>query len=185
MANYAEIDFIVESDDVLIAPEGESIDHDTALALATDMAEMIKYCNSDRELFQLATKYFEDRPGVMDDDVADPHLQAHRTVIQHHLFMVVLHTSSRLGIEPDDVRLEFEWQEAGCAVSFGVHKDLSPKKMKVIGRVLGSILESAVKDINNTFKPDEIESDDDAQIDDDVAKALEAIGWDKQSRGEA
>ena len=185
MANYAEIDFIVESDDVLIASEGENIDRDTALALATDMAEMIKYCNSDKELFQLATKYFEDRPGVMDDDVADPYLQAHRTVIQHHLFMVVLVTSDRLGFEPDDVRLEFEWQEAGCAVSFGVHKDLSPKKMKVIGKVLGSILESAVKDINNTFKPDEIESDDDAQIDDDVAKALEAIGWDKQSKGEA
>ena len=41
MTNYAEIDFIVESDDVLIAPEGESIDHDTALALATDMAEWL------------------------------------------------------------------------------------------------------------------------------------------------
>jgi hypothetical protein len=52
--------------------------------------------------------------------------------------------------------------------------------MKVVGKVMSSILESAVKDINNTFKPD-----DDVQIDDDVAKALEAIGWDKQSRGEA
>jgi len=185
MANYAEIDFIVESDDVLISLESENIDHDTALALATDISEMIKYCNSDRELFQLATKYFEDRPGVMDDDVTEPYLQAHRTVVQHQLFMVVFNVSKQLSIELDDVRLEFKWQEAQCAVKFGVHKRLSSKKKKVVGKVMGSIIESTVDGINKPFFYDEIKPDDDAQIDDDVARALESIGWDKQSRGEA
>ena len=180
MANYAEIDIIVESTDYLQPEKGGDIDPDTAMALACDMAEMVKHCESNGELFHLASEYFGDRLGVMDEDVMHPRLQAHRTVIQHQLFMVLAHIGTTIGFRPDDVKLQLEWKEAGCAVSFGLHKDLSPKKMKVIGKLLGAALESAVDEINDTFS-----DGDDAQIDDDVAKALEAIGWDKRTKGEA
>ena len=181
MANYAEIDFIVESDDYLKAPEGDDINRDTAMALACDLSEMCKHCNSDDELFHLASKYFGDRPGVMDKDVKKPELQAQRTVIQHHLFMVLAYTAHKVGFEADDVALNLQWNDnkAGCRISIGMHKRLGPKRTKLIGKILSVALNETINEINGDYDYDTDE------IDDDVARALEAIGWDKQSKGEA
>ena len=182
MAEYKAIDFVVESNDKLISPKDEKMDKEIAMALSIDMGEMVQNCNSSKELFNLATKYFKDRPGVMDDDVKEPRLQAHRTVIQHRLFMILMNMGKLIGFGPADVNLKLEWEEAGCDISFGINKNLSDKKKKIIGKMLDTAFSEEVDEINKAFGDGE---EEDTEIDNEVSKALNAIGWDKQLKGEA
>ena len=194
----SKIEFLVESGDILDKSLPKPRLKEIALKYSLDMCMVHENIQSRTERLSVLVDYFKKRPGVMDDDVKKPENMAIKMMLMGDVMNVIQAVCESADCKPDDMRINLEFtggSEHALEMSVGLHEDLTPGMQKVISRLVQIHLHQAVSRFNDEHPgilmsgmgADEFNSlqDDEPELDEDVAKALERMKWDKTSRGEA
>jgi hypothetical protein len=192
------IEFLVESSDILDMSLPKPELREVALKLSLDMYAVHTNVESRIERLSVLVDYFKERPGVMDEDAKKPENMAIKMMLMGDITDVIQDVCESAECEPDDMRINLEFckgSERALELSIGLHRDLTPGMQKVISRLVQIHMQRAVSRFNDEHPgilmsgmgADEFNSlqDDEPELDEDVAKALERMKWDKTSRGEA
>lgn len=183
--------------------------HDVALKLSLDMYELTNRLPRHEYLSAMA-KYFKKRPGVIDAEAGSykPHQSmAIKMYLMSDIVKVLQAVSEQANVKPDDMNINLEFVDKyrhgkgqPIAISVGIHKRLDKSKAEVVHRLCMIHMQELLRSFHeehpgiaiaddegrdiltgaNTFKKDK-----DVEIDDETAKALERLDWDRTSRGEA
>ena len=194
----SKIEFLVESGDILNKSLPKPKLKEVALKLSLDMYTVHTEVESRIERLSVLVDYFKKRPGVMDDDVKKPENMAIKMMLMGDVMNVIQAVCESADCKPNDMRINLEFtggSEHALEMSVGLHEDLTPGMQKVISRLIDIYMSRAVSRFNDEhpgvfmsgMSADEFNSlqDDEPELDEDVARALEQMKWDKTSRGEA
>ena len=194
----SKMDFLVKSGDILDKSLPKPRLREVALKLSLDMYSVHANVESRIERLSVLVDYFKKRPGVMDEDVKEPQNMAVKMMLMGDVTEVIQDVCESADCDPDDMRVNLEFvdgNEQALEMSVGLHKRLSSGMRQVISRLIDIHMERAVRRFNHEHPglimsgmgADEFNSlqDDEPELDEDVAKALERMKWDKTSRGEA
>ena len=194
----SKIEFLVESGDILNKPLPKPKLKEVALKLSLDMYMVHTEVESRIERLSVLVDYFKKRPGVMDEDAKKPENMAMKMMLMGDITEVIQGVCEQADCDPDDMRINLEFtggSEHALEMSVGLHEDLTPGMREIISMLIDIYMSRAVSQFNDEhpgvfmsgMSADEFNSlqDDEPELDEDVARALEQMKWDKTSRGEA
>jgi hypothetical protein len=170
---------------------------DIALKLSIDMFEVHQKIPRVNRLNQLA-KYFRKRPGIIEEG-ADHRQMAIKMYLMNDIVQIMQEVSEMADVRPNDMNIDIQFNKdnkKSIGVSIGVHKGLSKEKQKVLASVLDIQVGQMLRRFDNEHPQVELmstngggkwtrESHHDVEIDDETAKALSRLDWDRTSKGEA
>ena len=170
---------------------------DIALKLSIDMFEVHQRIPRVNRLNHLA-KYFRKRPGIIEEG-ADHRQMAIKMYLMNDIVHIMQEVSEMADVRPDDMNIDIQFNrddKKSIGVSVGVHKRLSKDKQKVLARLVDIQVGQMLRRFDNEHPQVELmsttgggnwtrESHHDVEIDDETAKALSRLDWDRTSKGEA
>jgi len=170
---------------------------DIALKLSIDMFEVHQKIPRVNRLNQLA-KYFRKRPGIIEEG-ADHRQMAIKMYLMDDIVRIMQEVSEMADVRPNDMNIDIQFNndnKKSIGVSIGVHRGLSKEKQKVLASVLDIQVGQMLRRFDNEHPQVELmsttgggnwtrESHHDVEIDDETAKALSRLDWDRTSKGEA
>ena len=170
---------------------------DIALKLSIDMFEVHQKIPRVNRLNQLA-KYFRKRPGIIEEG-ADHRQMAIKMYLMNDIVKIMQEVSEMADVRPDDMNIDIQFNKdnkKSIGVSVGVHKRLSKEKQKVLASLVDIQVGQMLRRFDNEHPQVELmsttgggnwtrESHHDVEIDDETAKALSRLDWDRTSKGEA
>jgi len=194
----SNMEFLVKPSDILDVSLPKPRLKEIALKYSLDMCMVHENIQSRTERLSVLVDYFKKRPGVMDDDVKKPENMAIKMMLMGDVMNVIQAVCESADCKPNDMRINLEFtggSEHALEMSVGLHEDLTPGMREVISRLIDIYMSRAVSQFNDEhpgvfmsgMSADEFNSlqDDEPELDEDVARALEQMKWDKTSRGEA
>ena len=170
---------------------------DIALKLSIDMFEVHQRIPRVNRLNHLA-KYFRKRPGIIEEGV-DHRQMAIKMYLMNDIVHIMQEVSEMADVRPDDMNIDIQFNrdnKKSIGVSVGVHKRLSKEKQKVLASLVDIQVGQMLRRFDNEHPQVELmsttgggnwtrESHHDVEIDDETAKALSRLDWDRTSKGEA
>jgi len=170
---------------------------DIALKLSIDMFEVHQKIPRVNRLNKLA-KYFRKRPGIIEEG-ADHRQMAIKMYLMDDIVRIMQEVSEMADVRPNDMNIDIQFNndnKKSIGVSIGVHRGLSKEKQKVLASVLDIQVGQMLRRFDNEHPQVELmsttgggnwtrESHHDVEIDDETAKALSRLDWDRTSKGEA
>ena len=170
---------------------------DIALKLSIDMFEVHQRIPRVNRLNHLA-KYFRKRPGIIEEG-ADHRQMAIKMYLMNDIVQIMQEVSEMADVRPDDMNIDIQFNrddKKSIGVSVGVHKRLSKEKQKVLASLVDIQVGQMLRRFDNEHPQVELasttgggnwtrESHHDVEIDDETAKALSRLDWDRTSKGEA
>ena len=170
---------------------------DIALKLSIDMFEVHQRIPRVNRLNHLA-KYFRKRPGIIEEGV-DHRQMAIKMYLMNDIVHIMQEVSEMADVRPDDMNIDIQFNrddKKSIGVSVGVHKRLSKEKQKVLSSLVDIQVGQMLRRFDNEHPQVELmsttgggnwtrESHHDVEIDDETAKALSRLDWDRTSKGEA
>ena len=170
---------------------------DIALKLSIDMFEVHQRIPRVNRLNHLA-KYFRKRPGIIEEG-ADHRQMAIKMYLMNDIVHIMQEVSEMADVRPDDMNIDIQFNrddKKSIGVSVGVHKRLSKEKQKVLASLVDIQVGLMLRRFDNEHPQVELmsttgggnwtrESHHDVEIDDETAKALSRLDWDRTSKGEA
>jgi hypothetical protein len=170
---------------------------DIALKLSIDMFEVHQKIPRVNRLNQLA-KYFRKRPGIIEEG-ADHRQMAIKMYLMNDIVQIMQEVSEMADVRPNDMNIDIQFNKdnkKSIGVSVGVHKRLSKEKQKVLASLVDIQIGQMLRRFDNEHPQVELasttgggnwtrESHHDVEIDDETAKALSRLDWDRTSKGEA
>lgn len=170
---------------------------DIALKLSIDMFEVHQRIPRVNRLNHLA-KYFRKRPGIIEEG-ADHRQMAIKMYLMNDIVHIMQEVSEMADVRPDDMNIDIQFNrdnKKSIGVSVGVHKRLSKEKQKVLASLVDIQVGQMLRRFDNEHPQVELmsttgggnwtrESHHDVEIDDETAKALSRLDWDRTSKGEA
>lgn len=170
---------------------------DIALKLSIDMFEVHQRIPRVNRLNHLA-KYFRKRPGIIEEGV-DHRQMAIKMYLMNDIVQIMQEVSEMADVRPDDMNIDIQFNrddKKSIGVSVGVHKRLSKEKQKVLSSLVDIQVGQMLRRFDNEHPQVELasttgggnwtrESHHDVEIDDETAKALSRLDWDRTSKGEA
>ena len=170
---------------------------DIALKLSIDMFEVHQRIPRVNRLNHLA-KYFRKRPGIIEEG-ADHRQMAINMYLMNDIVHIMQEVSEMADVRPDDMNIDIQFNrdnKKSIGVSVGVHKRLSKEKQKVLASLVDIQVGQMLRRFDNEHPQVELmsttgggnwtrESHHDVEIDDETAKALSRLDWDRTSKGEA
>ena len=170
---------------------------DIALKLSIDMFEVHQRIPRVNRLNHLA-KYFRKRPGIIEEG-ADHRQMAIKMYLMNDIVQIMQEVSEMADVRPDDMNIDIQFNrddKKSIGVSVGVHKRLSKEKQKVLSSLVDIQVGQMLRRFDNEHPQVELmsttgggnwtrESHHDVEIDDETAKALSRLDWDRTSKGEA
>jgi hypothetical protein len=170
---------------------------DIALKLSIDMFEVHQKIPRVNRLNQLA-KYFRKRPGIIEEG-ADHRQMAIKMYLMNDIVQIMQEVSEMADVRPNDMNIEIQFNtdnKKSIGVAVGVHKRLSKEKQKVLASLVDIQVGQMLRRFDNEHPQVELmstngggkwtrESHHDVEIDDETAKALSRLDWDRTSKGEA
>jgi len=170
---------------------------DIALKLSIDMFEVHQKIPRVNRLNKLA-KYFRKRPGIIEEG-ADHRQMAIKMYLMDDIVKIMQEVSEMADVRPNDMNIDIQFNndnKKSIGVSIGVHRGLSKEKQKVLASVLDIQVGQMLRRFDNEHPQVELmsttgggnwtrESHHDVEIDDETAKALSRLDWDRTSKGEA
>ena len=170
---------------------------DIALKLSIDMFEVHQRIPRVNRLNHLA-KYFRKRPGIIEEG-ADHRQMAIKMYLMNDIVHIMQEVSEMADVRPDDMNIDIQFNrddKKSIVVSVGVHKRLSKEKQKVLASLVDIQVGQMLRRFDNEHPQVELmsttgggnwtrESHHDVEIDDETAKALSRLDWDRTSKGEA
>ena len=170
---------------------------DIALKLSIDMFEVHQKIPRVNRLNKLA-KYFRKRPGIIEEG-ADHRQMAIKMYLMDDIVRIMQEVSEMADVRPNDMNIDIQFNKdnkKSIGVSIGVHRGLSKEKQKVLASVLDIQVGQMLRRFDNEHPQVELmsttgggnwtrESHHDVEIDDEAAKALSRLDWDRTSKGEA
>lgn len=170
---------------------------DIALKLSIDMFEVHQRIPRVNRLNHLA-KYFRKRPGIIEEG-ADHRQMAIKMYLMNDIVHIMQEVSEMADVRPDDMNIDIQFNrddKKSIGVSVGVHKRLSKEKQKVLSSLVDIQVGQMLRRFDNEHPQVELmsttgggnwtrESHHDVEIDDETAKALSRLDWDRTSKGEA
>jgi len=194
----SKMDFLVKSGDILDKSLPKPRLKEVALKLSLDMYMVHTKVESRIERLSVLVDYFKERPGVMDEDAKKPESMAMKMMLMGDVTEVIQGVCEQADCEPDDLRINLEFtddSEHALEMTVGLHKRLTPGMRKVLSKLIDIHMARAVSRFNREhpgiimcgMDADEFNAlqDEEPELDEDVARALEQMKWDKTSRGEA
>ena len=205
MSKKSKIKYLVKKGDVLWRTPKEQDGStprqvkDIALKLSLDMFEIHQNIPRVRRLNLLA-KYFSKRPGIIEDGV-DYRQMAIKMYLMNDIVKIMQECSEIAQVRPDDMSISVEFNpnkndKREMGISVGVHKRLGKDKQKVLARLVDIQVGQMLRRFDNEHTQVQLmsttgggnwtrESHHDVEIDDETAKALSRLDWDRTSKGEA
>ena len=170
---------------------------DIALKLSIDMFEVHQRIPRVNRLNHLA-KYFRKRRGIIEEG-ADHRQMAIKMYLMNDIVHIMQEVSEMADVRPDDMNIDIQFNrddKKSIGVSVGVHKRLSKEKQKVLASLVDIQVGQMLRRFDNEHPQVELmsttgggnwtrESHHDVEIDDETAKALSRLDWDRTSKGEA
>jgi hypothetical protein len=170
---------------------------DIALKLSIDMFEVHQKIPRVNRLNQLA-KYFRKRPGIIEEG-ADHRQMAIKMYLMNDIVQIMQEVSEMADVRPNDMNIDIQFNKdnrKSIGVAVGVHKRLSKEKQKVLASLVDIQVGQMLRRFDNEHPQVELmsttgggnwtrESHHDVEIDDETAKALSRLDWDRTSKGEA
>ena len=170
---------------------------DIALKLSIDMFEVHQRIPRVNRLNHLA-KYFRKRPCIIEEG-ADHRQMAIKMYLMNDIVHIMQEVSEMADVRPDDMNIDIQFNrdnKKSIGVSVGVHKRLSKEKQKVLASLVDIQVGQMLRRFDNEHPQVELmsttgggnwtrESHHDVEIDDETAKALSRLDWDRTSKGEA
>ena len=170
---------------------------DIALKLSIDMFEVHQRIPRVNRLNHLA-KYYRKRPGIIEEGV-DHRQMAIKMYLMNDIVQIMQEVSEMADVRPDDMNIDIQFNrddKKSIGVSVGVHKRLSKEKQKVLSSLVDIQVGQMLRRFDNEHPQVELmsttgggnwtrESHHDVEIDDETAKALSRLDWDRTSKGEA
>ena len=170
---------------------------DIALKLSIDMFEVHQRIPRVNRLNHLA-KYFRKRPGIIEEG-ADHRQMAIKMYLMNDIVHIMQEVSEMADVRPDDMNIDIQFNrdnKKSIGVSVGVHKRLSKEKQKVLASLVDIQVGQMLRRFDNEHPQVELmsttgggkwtrDSHHDVEIDDETAKALSRLDWDRTSKGEA
>ena len=170
---------------------------DIALKLSIDMFEVHQRIPRVNRLNHLA-KYFRKRPGIIEEG-ADHRQMAIKMYLMNDIVHIMQEVSEMADVRPDDMNIDIQFNrddKKSIGVSVGVHKRLSKEKQKVLSSLVDIQVGQMLRRFDNEHPQVELasttgggnwtrESHHDVEIDDETAKALSRLDWDRTAKGEA
>ena len=194
----SNMEFLVKPSDILDVSLPKPRLKEIALKYSLDMCMVHENIQSRTERLSVLVDYFKKRPGVMDDDVKKPENMAIKMMLMGDVMNVIQAVCESADCKPNDMRINLEFTGGGehaLEMSVGLQEDLTPGMREVISKLIDIYMSRAVSQFNDEhpgvfmsgMSADEFNSlqDDEPELDEDVARALEQMKWDKTSRGEA
>ena len=203
MSKKSKIKYLVKKGDVLWRTPKEQDGStprqvkDIALKLSIDMFEVHQRIPRVNRLNHLA-KYFRKRPGIIEEG-ADHRQMAIKMYLMNDIVHIMQEVSEMADVRPDDMNIDIQFNrdnKKSIGVSVGVHKRLSKEKQKVLASLVDIQVGQMLRRFDNEHPQVELmsttgggnwtrESHHDVEIDDETAKALSRLDWDRTSKGEA
>ena len=170
---------------------------DIALKLSIDMFEVHQRIPRVNRLNHLA-KYFRKRPGIIEEG-ADHRQMAIKMYLMNDIVHIMQEVSEMADVRPDDMNIDIQFNrdnKNSIGITVGVHKRLSKEKQKVLASLVDIQVGQMLRRFDNEHPQVELmsttgggnwtrESHHDVEIDDETAKALSRLDWDRTSKGEA
>jgi uncharacterized protein YajQ (UPF0234 family) len=119
--------------------------------------------------------------------------------LMNDIVQIMQEVSEMADVRPDDMNIEIQFNKdnkKSIGVAVGVHKRLSKEKQKVLASLVDIQVGQMLRRFDNEHPQVELmstngggkwtrESHHDVEIDDETAKALSRLDWDRTSKGEA
>jgi len=152
--------------------------------LSLDMYTIHNEVDSRRKRIDVLVQYFTNRPGMVDEKCPTPVEQAFKMMLYGDFAEVTHNIVKITGCKIDDVLIKAEFEDDGISITTGTHKELDEELEPVVKKMMKYMLPSVIENVISE-RNDYINGKDEAKIDDETAKALRKMDWDKTVKGEA
>jgi hypothetical protein len=188
MSLHSKYGLLVKHSDIIDKSLDERKKKELSIRFSLDMCAIHEKVECRKERINVLITYFENRPGMIQKSCLNPIDQAFKILLQSDLFEIrdkIIHIT---GCRNDAIHFSVSLNSKETDINTGIHRDLDEDSEKIISKLLNVFMPEAIEKFTreyNDFLLNKLFAGDYVETDKEMREALEMIGWDKQSSGEA